>query len=54
MHDHIKNAAACSHLAVIDPSYPKQARDMIDQLTKELQEVQDLVHKEWNELQFIQ
>ncbi|KAJ8429660.1 hypothetical protein Cgig2_001656 [Carnegiea gigantea] len=36
------NESVCQYLAVVDPDYPKQARDIIDQLTDELREVRDL------------
>ncbi|KAJ8443354.1 hypothetical protein Cgig2_015835 [Carnegiea gigantea] len=36
----LENESACQYLAVVDPDYPKQARDVIDQLTEELGEME--------------
>jgi len=54
VHIVLQNSAACAFLAVLDPNYPKQARDVIDDLTQELREVRDLLQNERMDHQFIQ
>ncbi|KAJ8428045.1 hypothetical protein Cgig2_007622 [Carnegiea gigantea] len=50
----LTNESAYQYLAVVDPDYPKQARDIIDQLTEKLREVRELVHTKRNDHHFIQ
>lgn len=49
-----ENEHACTYMLVIDPDYPKQARDVIDELAEEVRSVWDTVRVQRNEQQFIQ
>jgi len=45
----LENEHACSCLNVIDLDYPKQARDVIDELAEEVRQVLDMIRTEQND-----
>ena len=50
----MQNKDACPYLEVVDPKYPQRAKDIIDELAAEVEEMRDNVRTTRNDFRFMQ